>query len=76
MKVRIFLDSEATSCKAAKLIIRLSARSITKKGTFVLALSGGATPRMLYELLAGEKHRRLCDWKHIPTGLDDTTGTQ
>jgi 6-phosphogluconolactonase len=65
MKVRIFRDSEATSYKAAELIVSLSARSIAKKGTFVLALSGGSTPRMLYELLAGGQHRRLCDWKHI-----------
>jgi 6-phosphogluconolactonase len=65
MQVRIFRDSEATSYKAAELIVSLSAQSIAKKGTFVLALSGGSTPRMLYELLAGEQHRHLCDWKHI-----------
>jgi len=65
MKIRIFQDLEATSCKAAELIVRLSAQSIEKKGTFVLALSGGVTPRRLYELLATEKYRHLCDWKNI-----------
>jgi 6-phosphogluconolactonase len=65
MKIRIFQDLEATSYNAAELIVRLSAHYIEKKGTFVIALSAGATPRRLYELLATEKYRHLCDWKNI-----------
>lgn len=32
---------------------------------FVLALSGGSTPRRLYELLGGEEYRQRCNWNKV-----------
>ncbi|MFZ5906849.1 MAG: 6-phosphogluconolactonase [Nitrospirota bacterium] len=65
MKIRIFQDSETASSKAADLIARLSQRYTRRKGIFVLALSGGATPRKLYEYLGSGRYHNLCDWDAI-----------
>jgi len=47
-----FPDLEALSQAAAKLVVSCADESIVARGRFALALSGGNTPRRLYELLA------------------------
>lgn len=40
-------------------------RAVTKKGKFIVALSGGNTPRHLYELLATHAYNLNIDWKKV-----------
>ncbi len=46
-------DSEDISRKAAELFVQLAAESISSRGRFTVALSGGSTPKILYTRLAG-----------------------
>ncbi|HBA83124.1 MAG TPA: 6-phosphogluconolactonase [Verrucomicrobia bacterium] len=47
---------------AAEYIVAAADRSVTRDGGFFMALSGGRTPRGLYELLATEPWRRRIAW--------------
>lgn len=60
--LRIFKDGESMSHAAAKEFIEIAARSIEKRGRFLVALSGGGTPSGLYRLLAGAPFREQIDW--------------
>ncbi len=50
--LEIFTDAEALSRGAAALFVHLAERAVATRGRFVVALSGGGTPRRSYELLA------------------------
>lgn len=50
---------------AAGLILSLSDDAIAHRGRMVLALSGGSTPRRLYQTLAGPPWRQRCSWDRM-----------
>ena len=50
---------------AADLIIQLYEQAIADKGSFTIALSGGNTPKKLYELLATPVYAKKINWKNI-----------
>jgi 6-phosphogluconolactonase len=56
-------DLEYLSLAAARFIIRRAARSLATEGRFTLALSGGRTPRRLYEILSAHPYREKMPWK-------------
>jgi 6-phosphogluconolactonase len=60
--IRIFQDNEALSLGAAKLFADCAREAVEGKGTFCAALSGGHTPRRVYELLAQSPLRDRVDW--------------
>ncbi len=63
--IRIF-DNPGTLFEAAALhIAELSKNCIATNGQFTIALSGGNTPRKLYELLAQKPWSILLEWKNI-----------
>jgi 6-phosphogluconolactonase len=64
-KLEVFSDHEALSHAAASRFADASRESITSKGTFTVALSGGSTPRGLYLLLGSEYYSRTIDWLHV-----------
>ncbi|MGO9699934.1 MAG: 6-phosphogluconolactonase, partial [Xanthobacteraceae bacterium] len=49
-KLEILADPEALSRRVADWVLELAT---AKEGVFAVALSGGSTPRRLYEHLAG-----------------------
>jgi 6-phosphogluconolactonase len=55
---------EALMLTAATGIVDAAKREVAQKGTFSLALSGGSTPRMLYELLARPDMAAEMPWDH------------
>ena len=59
--IRHFPDIASMSHAVAEKIVYLANDSIDKTGRFSLALAGGNTPRMLYQLL-GEDYRDKIDW--------------
>ncbi len=59
--VRVLADPEAVSRAAADDFVAL-AREAIGRGGFSVALSGGSTPRRLYELLAEAPRRTAVDW--------------
>ena len=63
--VRRFGDGEAVSRAAADEFVELARGAIERHGRFCVALSGGSTPRRLYELLADPPRRPSVPWDHV-----------
>ena len=63
--ITIWKDTEALSIAAAHFFVTESHRCIAKKGKFVVALSGGNTPKRLYQLLASPDFNRNIPWDKI-----------
>ncbi len=60
--IRVFPDPESLSREAAALFVRQARLSVARQGRFAVALSGGSTPRRLYEILAGPPFRDEVAW--------------
>ncbi|MBN1293706.1 MAG: 6-phosphogluconolactonase [Candidatus Latescibacteria bacterium] len=60
--IKQFKDSEELSRNAAEYIVDQAEKCILDHGFFSLVLSGGSTPRRLYEQLAGDQCRRRISW--------------
>lgn len=58
-------DSDDVADAAAQLVVDCAAEAMAARGRFTLALSGGSTPRPLYELLATGEWRDRIDWPRI-----------
>ncbi|MEO6613308.1 MAG: 6-phosphogluconolactonase, partial [Chitinophagaceae bacterium] len=56
---------ETLSTATAHFFVMESERSIAEKGQFVVALSGGSTPRRLFQLLATAAFSRNINWKKV-----------
>jgi 6-phosphogluconolactonase len=65
MAIRIFDDLEAVSHAAADELVRCGREAVAARGRFTVALSGGSTPRRLYQLLAGPPWDDRIDWGRI-----------
>lgn len=61
-RVEVFTDAGALADAAATLVADEAARSITARGRFLLALSGGSTPSATYQRLAA---RADVDWTRV-----------
>ncbi|HEX8557727.1 MAG TPA: 6-phosphogluconolactonase [Pyrinomonadaceae bacterium] len=60
--LRVFDDPERVAAAAAARIAELAAAAADERGAFSIALSGGSTPRRVYELLAGREFAGRVDW--------------
>jgi 6-phosphogluconolactonase len=63
--IRIFDDLEALSQAAAKMFMDLANHAAASQGRFSVALSGGHTPRRLYEILADDPYHNKIDWEDV-----------
>lgn len=62
-EVRILPDGAAIAKRAAQLFAEIAAAAAKQKGSFVVALSGGSTPKALYSLLVNDSSlRSLMPW--------------
>src|SRR5918911_1496064 len=69
-ETRVFGDLEAMSQALAAEIARAAADAVAARGRFTIALSGGHTPRRLYQLLAGE-YREQVPWHAVHVFFGD-----
>jgi 6-phosphogluconolactonase len=69
--VQVFDDAETVARAAAELFARLSRESVAERGTFSVALSGGTTPRRVYELLASDEYRASVPWPSVHVFFGD-----
>ncbi|MBN1121314.1 MAG: 6-phosphogluconolactonase [Anaerolineae bacterium] len=58
-----FPDAQSVFEEAAERWIRIASQAVAESGSFSVALSGGSTPRSLYELLASAPYRDQVDWE-------------
>lgn len=63
--IRIFRDVETLSKAAADEFVRWAGEAVAARGRFTVALSGGSTPKWLYQLLTTEPFRSQIDWGRI-----------
>jgi len=61
----IHADLDSLSQSAARRISALAAEACAARGAFHIALSGGSTPRRLYETLAATEFRDSIDWSRV-----------
>ena len=70
-QIDIFPDKAALTRAAAELFVRLAREAIAARGHFTVALSGGGTPKPVYELLATEPYAAQVDWGRVRVGFGD-----
>lgn len=63
MELQIYKDIDELINVLAAAIQKASEEAIAARGQFNFVLSGGSSPRKLYELLASETYRNKIDWK-------------
>src|SRR3712207_5534488 len=62
--VRVYGVLDAPSTAAADATAQLAVTAVAERGCFLLVLSGGSTPRRLYELLAAASPERI-PWARV-----------
>jgi len=67
----IYPDSEALSGAAARRWLELAVQAIEARGAFHVALSGGSTPRALFQQLARPDHANAVDWDRVHVYFGD-----
>src|SRR5256714_2666067 len=63
--VTVLDDPEQAAREAEGLCVRLSIEAVSERGSFSVALSGGTTPRRVYELLASDDYRTQVPWASV-----------
>jgi 6-phosphogluconolactonase len=63
-EIEVFPTSDALTARAAECFVAVATTAIRTTGRFVLALSGGATPRALYGRLASQGYHSRVNWPH------------
>lgn len=64
-EVRRYSDANHLAHAAAELFVTLSKPAVAEQGRFTVALSGGSTPKALYQLLAREPYANQIEWPHV-----------
>jgi 6-phosphogluconolactonase len=63
--ITIWKDPEALAVAAAHFFVTECQRCLAKKENFIVALSGGSTPKRLYQLLATPAFSRNIPWDKV-----------
>ncbi len=64
-ELQVHPNLEDLSAAVARLFVQLARQRIVQTGQFSVALSGGSTPRRLYELLGSEDFSRQIEWPKV-----------
>ncbi|MBM4139214.1 MAG: 6-phosphogluconolactonase [Nitrospira sp.] len=63
--IRIAREGSEWAHEAAAFVHAVSGKAIAARGRFLLALSGGSTPKILYQTLASPEWKERFNWSHI-----------
>ena len=63
--VRVYPNPTEVARAGARLFVDYAWQSISRDGQFIVALSGGNTPSMMYKLLASDEFRGQVDWAKV-----------
>ena len=69
--IRIQSNSQAVAEAAAEFILEIGREAVRAKGRFILALSGGTTPEILYRVLASPAFAHRFDWSRATFFFSD-----
>jgi 6-phosphogluconolactonase len=70
-EVEICADDDALMTAAAETVVRSAAEAIEEAGQSTIALSGGTTPKRLYQLLATPGYASRIDWLRVHVFFGD-----
>lgn len=62
MHVAIYPDLDTISEQAARYVVQVANQAIVTHGRFMVALSGGNTPKKLFSLLSSDSYLSQIDW--------------
>ena len=65
MRIDVVPDAEALAQEAARRVLAVAREAAAESGQCSLVLTGGSTPRRLYELLSAEPYRQEMPWDAI-----------
>src|SRR5690606_13470393 len=65
MHKNVFANTTDLALSVANHIVVLAAEAINTSGRFTFVLSGGSTPKKLYEILASDDFRNKIDWSKV-----------
>ncbi|MBA4056112.1 MAG: 6-phosphogluconolactonase [Marivirga sp.] len=65
MKLHVFKSPEEVIISLADFIVSVARASIEQNGQFNFVLSGGSSPKKLFELLAHPGYRDQIEWQHV-----------
>ncbi|AZA55173.1 6-phosphogluconolactonase [Chryseobacterium sp. G0201] len=65
MNITVFDDLDKLYKKAADTFVDLSQKSIQKNNRFVVALSGGSSPKAIFNLLATQEYAEKIEWNKV-----------
>ena len=65
MNLIVAPSAEALAQAGADRFIDAARRAITERGRFLVALSGGSTPKSVYPLISSPPRVRLVDWSRV-----------
>jgi 6-phosphogluconolactonase len=65
MNVNIFNTADEVLTALADYFVKIGTESISARGRFTVALSGGSSPKKLYELLASTSYADQLDWEKV-----------
>jgi hypothetical protein len=63
--VFVYPNADEVARGAARLFVDYAWQAISRYGQFMIALSGGNTPRALFQLLASGEFRGQVDWAKV-----------
>jgi 6-phosphogluconolactonase len=74
--IEIYAELESLSRAATERFVALAGAATSVRGRFAVALSGGSTPRLLYELLSNSPYVERIDWSrtHVFWGDERCVG--
>jgi len=64
MELQIYKEIGELMNAVAETIRKVSQEAVTEQGQFNFVLSGGSSPRRLYEVLASQSYKDKIDWDH------------
>ena len=70
-EIKVLPDATGIAREAAERIVVAARHAIEMSGEFSIALSGGSTPKALYELLAGPYYRPQIAWAKVTVFFGD-----
>lgn len=69
--ITVYDNNSALCHGCAELICQQADAAIAAHNVFHLVLSGGSTPKALYQLLASDQYRHQLDWTHVHLWFGD-----
>lgn len=63
--LEVYPDTHSLAIAAISLFFSCAREAIERCGRFTVALSGGATPKTMFELLAGQEYQSQLDWRKV-----------